>query len=104
MKIWGKDKKQLWNNQEVKKDDACECAPCGCDEVSGDNVCGCSHEARDSVRLTDAEIAEDVIASLNSLCGDYADCIASGCDCEDALCSCERVRKSLCDYVKTYHE
>ncbi len=66
---------------------------------SEDNACGCCAEARDSVRLTDAEIAEDVIASMSSLCGDYAECIDEGCDCEDALCSCERIRKSLCDYA-----
>lgn len=64
------------------------------------NACGCSSKARKSVRLTDAEIAEDVIASMGALCGAYADCIDDGCNCEDALCSCERVRKSLCEYAE----
>ena len=91
-----KNVQQLWNNDHPT--DGCAC---GCDTVSQDNACGCTDTARDRVRLTDAEIAEDVLLSLGMLCGAYADGIACGGNWEDALTACEHVRKSLCEYAKT---
>ena len=97
METYEKNSQQLWNNDHPTD---CGCSPCGC-EVSSDNACGCNTVARDRVRLTDAEIAEDVLISLNALCGAYADRIACGGNLEEALASCERVRKSICAYAKT---
>ena len=96
-----KNEKQLWNNDHPVENGDCGCTHCDCTTVSQDNACGCTDSARDRVRLTDAEIAEDVLISLNALCGAYADGIACGGNWEDALASCERVRKSICEYAKT---
>ena len=78
---------------------------CGCnstckDEETSDCACGCTPEARDSVRLTDAEIANDVIYELDEICKEYACLCKEGCDCTEKLQSCEECKDALCDYMK----
>ncbi|MCI8458972.1 MAG: hypothetical protein HFE46_04840 [Clostridia bacterium] len=69
-------------------------------KTSCDCACGCKDQARDSVRLTDAEIAEDVLCDLEQLCHAY-DCLCrEGCDCEQKLCSCEKTKARLCEYTQ----
>ena len=101
MNDWEKNEQQLWNNDHPVETD-CGCTHCGCESVSQDNACGCTDTARNRVRLTDAEIAEDILLSLNVLCGAYADRIACGETWEEALAAVERVRKSLCEYAKNH--
>ncbi len=92
--FFNRDKKDSCGCESVKNE------TCGCDSVSSDNACGCNDSARERVRMCDAEIAEDVLASLNCLCGAYAECLLSGCDCDDKLADCEEIRHKLCNYAK----
>lgn len=70
------------------------------DKVSHDCACGCSHDARDSVRLTDAEIAEDVLNDLRDLQKDYECLCGEGCDCGEKLCSCRKSQECLCSFLQ----
>lgn len=69
-------------------------------KTGSDRACGCSHEARESVRLTDAEIAQDIIGELEELCNDYKCLCHDGCDCAEKLRSCEHSKNCLCDFVQ----
>lgn len=71
-----------------------------CDKTGSDCECGCTKEARDSVRLTDAEIAEDVLADLQDIADGYAYLCKEGCDCEDKFSSCQKSCQCLCDYIR----
>lgn len=99
MESWNKNEKQLWNTDEPVSGD-CGCTSCGCGTTTEDNACGCTSEARDRVRLTDAEIAKDIIGDLDWLCRTYDCLVKDGCKCQDALDSCERVRTAICKYAK----
>ncbi len=68
-------------------------------KTGSDCECGCLDNARESVRLTDAEIAEDIIRDLDSVMRDYSCLCDDGCDCEEKLCSCEKTKQCLCDYL-----
>lgn len=69
-------------------------------KTGSDCACGCKNEARESVRLTDAEIAEDVLCELEQICRAY-DCLCNdGCDCEQKLCSCRKTQADLQSFLK----
>ena len=72
----------------------------GC-KTGSDCACGCSHEARESVRLTDLEIAEDILGELETLEKNYECLCKEGCDCGDKLRSCCESKQCLCDFVKS---
>lgn len=86
--------------KEEKKDTLWNADTCCKQNEKADCACGCTQSARDSVKLTDAEIAEDVLNELNDICGEYSALLASGCNCEEKLRSCEKTRNALCEYVK----
>ena len=69
-------------------------------KVGCDCACGCKDEARDCVRLTDAEIAEDVICELDGIIREYSCLCEKGCDCAEKLKSCRETRECLCNYLK----
>ena len=69
----------------------------GC-KTGSDCECGCTREARESVRLTDAEIAEDILGELNELEKEYSCLCGEGCDCSEKLQEQRvplRIRKKL---------
>lgn len=72
---------------------------CKGDKPTADCNCGCSDEARDSVRLTDAEIAQDIMGDITQLCDWYADLAESGCDCAEKLNSCVESKNELTEFV-----
>ena len=86
--------KEIWKKQEKIKNGECDC-----NTVSGDCKCGCSDKARESVRLTDAEIAHDIVSELTDLCSSYSCLCDEGCDCRDKLRDCEEDRKRLYEYL-----
>ena len=71
----------------------------GC-KTGSDCECGCTREARESVRLTDAEIAEDILGELNELEKEYSCLCGEGCDCSEKLESCRKSKECLCEFVK----
>ncbi len=93
------DWKNWWKNITKGKSES----NCGCNDkgscVSSDCNCGCTETARDSVRLTDAEIAEDIVNGLEELCGEYECLCREGCDCEEKLCSCRQAKECLCEFI-----
>ena len=68
-------------------------------QTSSDCACGCTKEARNSVRLTDTEIAADILSDLESLTHEYKCLCESGCDCGEKLRSCETSRNCICEFV-----
>ncbi len=69
-------------------------------QTSRDCACGCTKEARNSVRLTDAEIAADILSDLDCLVSEYKCLCESGCDCGEKLRSCENSRNCICEFVE----
>lgn len=69
-------------------------------QTGSDCECGCTEKARDSVRLTDLEIAEDIIGELSELEKEYECLCNEGCDCEKKLESCCESKKRLGEFVK----
>lgn len=67
--------------------------------VGGDCECGCCKEARDSVRLTDFEIAEDILGELKDLEHSYKCLCSDGCECAEKLKSVEEDKQCFCDFV-----
>lgn len=86
--------KKWWH--KITGGNDCECDEC----VTSDCNCGCGEHARDSVRLTDAEIAEDVLGDINLLCDAYTCMCDEGENCTDKLCSCVKCRDTLTEYVQ----
>lgn len=87
----------------------CGCTPnehvCDCttDETVSNCECGCTEDARESVKLTDAEIAKDILWEVNEICGEYASLLAEGYDCTEKLRSCEKLRSELTEYVNSWN-
>ena len=95
--------KELWKKHEKQKNGECGCDPC-VDSVSGDCKCGCTDKARESVRLTDAEIAHDVVSELTDLCNCYSCLCSEGCDCSDKLHECELDRERIREYLSNNND
>ena len=93
------DWKEKWKKQERIKNGECGCNP-RTDTVSGDCKCGCTTSARESVRLTDAEIAHDIVSELTDLVSAYSCLCDEGCDCVSKLRECEQDRECLREYLE----
>lgn len=92
------DWKSWWKKNDKQKN-GCGCTS-DCKPDTGDCKCGCTDSARDSVRLTDVEMAHDIIGELTYICDNYACLCKEGCDCEDKLQSCMQSREKLCEFVE----
>lgn len=93
-----------WNFFGKKHESKEKESDCGCIShkicETADCECGCSQEARDSVKLTDAEIAEDILCELTEICNEYKCLCKDGCECSEKLESCKKSREKLCEFIQ----
>lgn len=69
------------------------------DKKGCDCACGCSHDARESVRLTDAEIAQDILFDLDQIVHAYDACVQTD-ECIRNLHSCKHSESELTAFLQ----